>query len=152
MTKITVEQLLMGRVTLASLPQVVQANLKALVYRVNSLYSLGMPVTKINDGYRRPRDTPANGSKTSMHLHGAAIDLDDDEKGTLWEWVKDHLAALKSQGLWVEDPRWTHGPIGTWVHLQCYPPRSGKRVFIPSSALASAPEIWDGSYPTSLDK
>jgi hypothetical protein len=37
--------------------------------------------------------------------------------------------ALQEMGLWMEDPRW----CPTWLHVQCVPPASDRRVYIPSA-------------------
>lgn len=147
---ISYKEILQGRAKLHELDPEIQENIKTLHKRINVIRKhYGKPMI-INDGYRRPEDTPKHGAKKSQHLIGAAIDIDDDEQGTLWNWVKDNLKLLAKVGLWVEDPRWTHGN-GSWIHLQINPPGSGKRIFIPSSKPASAPHLWDGNYDKSLD-
>lgn len=149
---ISYDEILQGRAKLEELDKETQENLAILHERINKLRkAYGKPL-KVNDGYRRPKDTPKNGAKLSKHLIGAAIDLDDDDKCTFWNWLKDNLNLLQEYGLWIEDPRWTHGKVGTWIHFQCQSPKSGKRIFIPSSAPASAPEIWDGKYDKALDE
>lgn len=148
---ISLQEILKGRAELKDLPKDTQDNLMTLLERINKLRTAYGKPMKVNDGFRNPKDTPKNGSTTSWHLRGAAIDIDDDDAGTLWNWVKDNLQLLKNIGLWIEDPRWTHGKVGTWMHFQIYPPKSKKRIFVPSSAPASAPDIWDGKYDKSLD-
>lgn len=145
------QEILKGRAKLEDLPEETQANLQILHERINKLRSAYGKPLKVNDGYRRPADTPKNGASKSKHLIGAAIDLDDDDKGTLWSWVLANLDLMKEIGLWMEDPRWTHGSVGTWMHFQIIPPGSKKRIFVPSSAPASAPKIWDGKYPPNCD-
>lgn len=148
---ISFKEILMGRAELEDLAPDVQENIKTLHERINIIRkAYGKPM-KVNDGYRRSQDTPKNGAKKSNHLLGAAIDIDDDDKGTLWNWVKDNLELLQEVGLWIEDPRWTHGKVGTWMHFQIVPPKSGKRIFVPSSVPASAPYIWNGIYDRKLD-
>lgn len=147
---ISFDEILMGRAELEELAPDIQENIKTLHERINIIRkAYGKPM-KVNDGFRRSKDTPKNGAKKSNHLLGAAIDIDDDDKCTFWNWVKDNLELFQEVGLWLEDPRWTHGN-GSWVHVQIYPPRSKKRIFVPSSAPASAPEIWDGIYDRKLD-
>lgn len=149
---ISFDEILKGRAKLEDLPGDTQDNIKELHTKINIIREkYGKPL-KVNDGFRNPSDTPKNGSKTSWHLQGAAIDIDDNDAGTFWNWVKDNLELIQAVGLWIEDPRWTHGKIGTWVHFQIYPPKSGKRIFIPSTAPASAPDIWDGVYDKKFDK
>ncbi len=77
------KEILKGRVEFDDVPEEHQKNLEVLLERINKLRAAYGKPLKVNDGYRRSQDTPANGSKTSMHLRGAAIDLDDDDAGTL---------------------------------------------------------------------
>lgn len=149
---IIMSEILQGRAELGDLKGETLENIIILFERINKLRTAYGKPMKVNDGYRRPVDTPKNGAKLSKHLIGAAIDIDDDEEGTLWKWTLENLQLLQEIGLWIEDPRWTHGKVGTWMHFQILPPKSGKRIFIPSTAPASAPDIWDGKYDSSLDK
>ena len=149
---ISIKEILMGRAELADLPEDVQDNIKELHIRINVIREAYGKAMKVNDGYRKPANTPKNGSKTSWHLQGAAIDLDDDDTAYLWKWVLENLQLFQDVGLWIEDPRWTHGNVGTWMHFQIYPPKSGKRIFVPSSTAAPAPDIWDGKYDKKFDK
>lgn len=142
---ISMQEILMGRAKLEDLDAETQANLTVLLEKINKLRAAYGKPLKVNDGYRRPQDTPKNGAAKSKHLLGQAIDLDDDDSAFLWEWVKENLQLLQDIGLWIEDPRWTHGK-GTWMHFQTVPPKSGNRIFVPSTAPASAPDLWDGQY------
>jgi hypothetical protein len=149
---ITMNELLQGRAKLIDLDKETQVNLQLLLIKINIVRkAYGKPL-KVNDGYRRPQDTPANGASKSKHLIGAAVDIDDNDAGDFWNWCKDNLEIIWEAGLWIEDPRYTHGKSGTWMHFQSVPPASGKFIFIPSSAPASAPDIWDGNYPTKYNK
>lgn len=149
---ISMKEILMGRAKFEDLDSETQENLTILHERINKLRTAyGKPLT-VNDGYRRPQDIPKNGAAKSKHLFGQAIDLDDDDTHYLWDWVKENLELMQEIGLWIEDPRWTHGKVGTWMHFQTVPPGSGKRIFIPSSAPASLPSLWDGKYDKELDK
>jgi len=149
---IKMSELLMGRIKLEELDIETQQNLSLLLIKINIVRkAYGKPM-KVNDGYRRPNDTPKNGAKKSKHLIGAAVDIDDDEAGTFWNWCKDNLDVIYDAGLCIEDPRWTHGKVGTWVHFQSIRPSSGRFIFVPSTAPASAPEIWDGKYDKKYDK
>lgn len=148
---ITMGELLMGRVKLEELDEDVKDNLEDLLVRINIVRkAYGKPL-KVNDGYRRPKDTPKNGASKSKHLTGQAVDIDDDDKATFWTWCKDNLQIIYDAGLCMEDPRWTHGKVGTWVHFSNVRPNSGKFIFVPSSAPASAPNLWDGIYPKKYD-
>lgn len=146
---ITLDEILRGRATMATLPADVRANVLELHRRINVVRGLyGVPM-RVNDGYRRPEDAARYGAKTSEHLRGRAIDIDDTDAGPLWAWCLAHLAEIAAVGLWLEDPRWTHG-AGSWMHLQTVPPRSGVRIFRPSSRPATWAG-WDGVYDRALD-
>lgn len=149
---IKIEELLMGRAKLSELDEATQMNIQLLLVKINIVRkAYGKPM-KVNDGYRRPQDTPANGASKSKHLLGAAVDIDDNDNGDFWNWCKDNMEVIWKAGLYMEDPRWTHGKIGTWVHFQSIPPTSGKFIFVPSTAPASDPNIWDGNYDKKYDK
>lgn len=102
----------------------------------------------ITSGFR-PADVNAatkGAAKKSNHLLGNAADL-SDRNGALCRLVLANLDLLQAHDLWLEDPR--HTP--TWIHLQTVPPRSGKRIFAPSSAKAPSPNRWNGQYDNDLD-
>lgn len=111
-------------------PEIV-ANAKDLLQKVNALLAdIGVTRAKVNSGWRPPADNQkAGGAKKSNHMTGNAIDLDDDDKRTLSDKITDEL--LERHELWTEHPDATHGPKGTWCHLQRTPPGSGKRRFYP---------------------
>lgn len=147
---ISMNELLLGRAKLEELDKETRDNLSLLLVKINIVRkAYGKPL-KVNDGYRRPQDTPKNGAKKSMHLKGAAVDIDDDEAGTFWKWCLANLELIQSAGLYMEDPRWTHNK-GSWMHFSSIAPVSGKRIFVPSSSPASAPDIWDGKYDAKFD-
>lgn len=143
---ITVDDLLMGRAGFHEIPIAHQNNLTVTAERMSVLASNCPYPIKINDGYRRPQDQPKNAALGSLHLVGAAMDADDDDTAYLWRWTFGNLDLLQKIGLWIEDPRWTHGHAGTWMHYQIFPPRSGNRIFVPNTASASAARLWDGKY------
>lgn len=64
--------------------------------------------------------------KSSLHLIGAALDFSDPSR-VLQTWISTHLDVAESLEIYFEDFRSTPD----WVHLQIYPPFSGKRFFIP---------------------
>lgn len=78
-----------------------------------------------------------NAAAHSKHLVALACDLRDTPDRALARWCLRNLDTLAQIGLWMEDPQWTP----TWVHVQTVPPRSGKRVYIPSSAPAQCPPL-----------
>lgn len=87
-------------------------------------------VHEVSSGWR-PRavnDATRNAASRSRHITAEAVDLRDRDR-SLATWCVDNLDVLAEIGLWMEDPRWTP----TWVHLQIVPPKSGRRVFIPST-------------------
>lgn len=81
----------------------------------------------------------SNAADHSPHLLAMAVDLQDTwPKRDLARWCVAQSKAgglLERCGLWMEDPRWTCTENkDPWVHVQIIPPRSGNRIFIPSSA------------------
>src|SRR5690606_16949728 len=126
--------ILMGRVEFKDLPKEHQDNLMILLERINKFFkAYTCPSTLpriVNDGYRRPQDKPKNGAALSTHFRGAAIDLDDDIKGTVWKYVWENRHRLKELGLWMEHPGYTHyvdpktGQESSWLHFQIFPPAS----------------------------
>lgn len=82
-----------------------------------------------NSGWRPPslNATTPGASRTSLHMTGQAIDL-NDPTGDLASWcARNAPTVLTDLGLWMEHPAATPG----WVHLQTKPPRSGARIFRP---------------------
>jgi hypothetical protein len=151
---ISIEEILKGRAKLKDLNKDTQANLTTLLERINKVRAAYGKAMKVNDGYRRPEDTPKNGAKKSKHLTGQAIDIDDDEAGTLWFWLMkpEQMQLLKDVGLWLEHGCYTHcKKFGTWVHFQIVAPNSQKRIFIPSSDPNPNPNFWDGKYDSKYD-
>jgi len=70
-----------------------------------------------------PEDKIPMGSK---HLSGQAVDFADVD-GSLWLWCMSNIKDLENASLYLEDKSATP----TWVHFQCVPPKSGKRIFKP---------------------
>jgi hypothetical protein len=129
------------------------SNLSTLLDKMNQVrQAYGKPMT-VNSGLRSDADQARinPSAPKSKHLLGAACDINDPD-GSLWKWVMDNLDLMQQLGLYFEDPRWTHHPDNHgWVHFQILPPASGKRIFVPSSAPAMAPNFWNGQYDHSLD-
>ena len=147
---ISMKEILMNRAKFEELPEEIQKNLTILHERINIVRkAYGKPL-KVNDGLRLAHHKPKNGSATSWHYKGAAIDLDDNDAGDFAKWCIANLELIANAGLYLEDFRWTNG-CGSWVHFQIFKSRSGKRVFVPSTAPACNPNIWDGKYDSKLD-
>ena len=104
---------------------VARANLLITVYRQDTGDAEPHYVTS---GWRPPQINSAisNAAPRSKHMQGLAIDLADPE-GELDEWCMENQDQLEQLGLYLEHPSATKG----WTHLQCVPPKSGRRVFYP---------------------
>lgn len=144
---ITLANYWMGRDTAyaAALTPAIEANAALLLSRVNLLLEwadeggvrpaidarTGTPVAS---GWRPPavNDRTANAGASSKHRTAEGVDLRDHPAREFARWCLRNVDALEEIGLWMEDPRWTP----TWVHLQCRPPGSGRRVYVPSAAPA----------------
>lgn len=134
---ITLEQYWMGRDVEYSkeLTPEITANAQETVRKVNQLLSMYQGhVGKVSSGWRPKsiNDATKNSGKSSNHLIGQAVDIQDLNR-ELAAWCVLHTNELALCGLWIEDPRYTP----TWTHFQSVPPKSGKRIYIPS---ASAPK------------
>ena len=119
-------------------------NAQITVDRVNELLmfaydDIGMEFKTVASGWRPPsiNDATANAAKTSTHLTAEAVDLRDTPERDLARWCLRRRPRLASIGLWMEDPQWTP----TWVHLQIRPPKSGLRVYVPSTKPALAAKL-----------
>lgn len=127
----------------------VQANLKVLHEKINIVREkFGKPMI-VSSGWRSPEinaSTPG-AAKASKHLVGLAVDIYDKD-GVLWKWVIENLQLMQDLALYIEDKRFTN----TWVHFQIGPPKSGKRIFKPSSAAMPYPKLWSGQYDSKFDK
>lgn len=130
MKLVSMEDYLMGRIKIEDLDGEQTINLNTLIPRINDLLSEYNKEVTLHSGYRSPADQARINPKASKskHLVCAAIDLGDKDRGTsLRNWCLTRLDLLVKIGLWMEDPSHTL----TWVHLQCIPPKSGYRIFIP---------------------
>ena len=119
----------------------------------NNIDSLLEIINQVRIAYNKPmivasgwrpaeiNESTSNAAKNSNHIKGLAVDIKDTD-GKLWKWVILNLDLMKRLGLYFEDKRWTP----TWVHFQIIPPKSSKRIYIPSTAPAKADDIWDGKY------
>ena len=107
-------------------------NLDDLVRKLNALgYQPPMRATScLRSLADQKRINPS--AMGSSHLYGCAVDI-ADPRGELAYWLtgKDGRAAMINCGLYMEDPKSTHGKNGNWVHLQSYAPKSMNRIFKP---------------------
>lgn len=138
---ISLSEYWMGRdVKYASeLTEEIRANAQIVVDRANQL--LERAGAGEGHGVRsgwRPKginDSTSNAATASRHLTAEAVDLADNDR-YLADWAVANLAALVEVGCWMESPQYTP----TWVHWQIVPPRSGKRIYIPSLAKPLDPD------------
>jgi DNA-directed RNA polymerase subunit M/transcription elongation factor TFIIS len=127
----------------------IEQNAKNLLDKINAfLHEIGIKERKVNSGWRPAgiNDTTQNAAKGSNHLKALAIDL-EDKNGDLRTLVLKNLDKAKQYGIYFEDMRWTKG----WIHMQIVPPKSGKRIYIPSTAPALDPNAWSGFYDKKYD-
>lgn len=144
---ITVADYFMGRDVRysAALTAKIKANAAVTVHRVAQLLALAaldgvvlgideVTGTHVASGWRPPavNDKTANAANGSTHLTAEGCDLQEASGRPFARWCLRNLDKLEAIGLWMEDPRWTP----TWVHLQTRPPKSGRRVYVPSMAPA----------------
>lgn len=110
----------------------IRANAVVLLERVNALLSPDNGFRTrdwvVTSGWRTPAHNAsiANAAPRSKHMSGQAIDIRDQDN-SLDAYLVMHLDLLERHQLWMENPIATSG----WCHLQCVPPRSGNRVFLP---------------------
>ena len=103
-------------------------NLATLLFRMNQVRrEWGKPMI-VTSGLRSQADQARINPKApkSKHLIGAACDI-WDPKGELMDWCVANEKRLEQIGLWMEH----RSATPTWVHMQIYPPKSGKRFFLP---------------------
>lgn len=109
---------------------VTKRNLEDLILKINSLgYNPPMRATSC---LRSIKDQQRINPKAmgSSHLYGCAVDI-ADPTGELAKWLKNNTRKLEVHGLWMENPEYTYGKNGNWVHLSTLMPKSGRRIFIP---------------------
>lgn len=130
---ITIDAILMGRITYDKLPMEQKADLKRLhsvLFDIETAY--GKPF-KVSSGYRTPEaNQAAGGAKKSLHMVCKACDIQDTD-GLLDKWISEHQDLLEKLGVWQEHPDATKG----WCHLDIGSraivarPGCGKRQFRP---------------------
>jgi len=101
----------------------------------------GSRISGVGNGGFRPLDCKV-GAANSPHKQASGIDTYDPAR-QFASWCLAHVDLLQEHGLHMEDVRWTP----TWVHLQNVPPKSGRTVYVPSSApaLAGLPPPWSAA-------
>lgn len=124
-------------------------NLDEVVEKVNQFLDNFAGNIKVTSGWR---PASMNGMvkgalPKSNHITGNAVDLSDKDN-KLMDYILANLDKATALGLYFEDFRWTP----TWCHVQTVPPKSRKRIYVPSSALALAPNRWNGKYDSKYDK
>ena len=128
-------------------PQVARAGIET-VSRINKLLQMcfdetGLVRNELSSGWRPKtvNDATSNAAKASNHITGDAGDVKDPDRA-LAQWCVLNPDKLATCGLWMEDPRWTFSANGNhWLHLQTLPPKSGKRIYIPSTAKPKGPAL-----------
>lgn len=147
MARFSETEILMGRAVKAELPDASQRNLERLTSKLNELFKDFKGPIRVSSGYRPPGINAAVGGATkSHHQFCAAADLADPH-GLVRAYVLANLSVCQRLGLYAEDFRWTPG----WVHIQIYPPGSGKRIFVPNAKKPTSPEAWNAYYDFRLD-
>jgi hypothetical protein len=120
----------------------VDANATKLLEVVNTFLTNYRPIIIISSGWRpKSYNTKIGGAPSSNHITGLAIDIKDTDN-SVFKYVLKNLDLAQQLGLYFEDKRWTP----TWVHIQLVKPKSGKRIFVPSSSAPLNAKIWDGKY------
>ena len=124
---ITPQEILMGRDAANPLTPEAKKNLDRLLLAVNRLRALWSKPLVVSSGYRPAAiNAKVGGAKQSHHMTCAAVDFVDMD-GSLARWLISRLDVLEACALWIEDPQHTVG----WVHVQIYPPKSGRRILKP---------------------
>lgn len=125
---ITRDEVLMGRDKQAPLTPELEANLTKLLEALNKFRKIYGKPMKVSSGYRPPaiNEKTFGAARRSNHMICLACDFRDSD-GSLDQFCLNNKKVLEECGLWLESPEYTVG----WCHLQCVPPMSGKRVFIP---------------------
>jgi hypothetical protein len=126
MRYVSVTEYLMGRAEPDKLSPDQIANMNSLIPKINEFLERFGSYRIVNSGYRSPAINAATpgAAPHSKHLVCAAIDLEDAD-AKLHAFAKNNVLLLEELGLWCEERQ------GGWLHMQCIPPRSGKRFFKP---------------------
>lgn len=125
----------------------VDDNATKLLEAVNTFLANYQPMLLVSSGWRpKTHNTKIGGAPSSNHIKGLAIDIKDTDN-RVFQYVLQNLKLAEQLGLYFEDKRWTP----TWVHIQLVKPKSGNRIFVPSSSAPLNAKIWDGKYDKSTD-
>lgn len=125
MRYISVLDYLMNRVKVKDLTDEQTRNMNKLIPSVNEFLEAFGEKRAVNSGIRTASGNKAAGGRpASKHLVCAAIDLEDKD-GALYRFARANEDILRACGLWCEER------MGGWLHLQIFPPKSGKRFFLP---------------------
>ena len=105
----------------------IKTNAAIICEKANQLMAAFGEDRELRSGWRPSAvNNHAGGAPHSKHMTGHAVDIDDSD-GALDEFCRNNVQILEGIGLWLEDDVATP----TWCHIQCVPPRSGHRFFIP---------------------
>lgn len=105
-----------------------EMNMEELAFKVSAIEKAYGHLFTVDSGLRSQSDQERinPSAPKSKHLTGQAVDV-ADPVGSLWSWIEQNMSLMAKIGVYFEDK----GSTPTWVHIQCVPPGSGKRVFIP---------------------
>jgi uncharacterized protein YcbK (DUF882 family) len=125
---LTADNILMGRDKAAPLTSELKENLEMLLEALNKFRAIYGKSMIVSSGYRPSAINAATkgAAKHSNHMICLAADIKDID-GCLDTYCVNNIKILEQCGLWLENPDNTPG----WCHLQCVPPKSGNRIFIP---------------------
>ncbi len=125
----------------------IQANASETVRVMNLLLEMfkadtGVDLQEVSSGWRPPaiNEATSNAGAKSTHLLALATDMRDTADRLFARWCLGNRQKLAVLGLYIEDPRWTakFNEVtklwSYWVHVQRVPPKSGKRIYVPSLA------------------
>jgi len=105
----------------------IKTNAAIICEKANQLMSAFGEDRGLRSGWRPATiNKSAGGATRSKHMLGQAVDIEDKD-GRLDEFCKQNIGLLEQLELWLEAPEYTE----SWAHIQCVPPRSGRRFFIP---------------------
>lgn len=136
------EDLLKNKFKFEDLSEDIKKNLTDLLEKINKVQEKYNDQFVVTSGLRSEADQQRinPSAPKSNHLRGLAVDI-YDAQGTVMRFILANLDLMKDLGLYFEHFNWTPD----WVHVQSIAPKSGKRIFIPSSQPALCAR-WDSAY------